>query len=362
MRNEKSKRRKKKLAVRRQREKEYAAAQAQRAEFPEFVFDDRHADPEFAAVVRAAVEKFDFADLPSIEQTTYKVMRREGAAVAQAKLRVAMEQARAVQPSNTYAQLGDILWQLTTGELVFKQLSDADRLRFFPQNDFRIIPHRERIVVQCSSLQRGRTSQGGTAWYSRFRPSVEFGGREYTVAFTKEVLLKLQSRFLDNRMNYSGLGDVYGFLELCRHFEPCKVWGDREQRNERVDAITFFEDVSHERYWNHCYVKAILGAGYDPSNGNPYYRVGYCPVALDGQFAVAKTFLPPGFCKTPEYEAVCRANLPPAEKSRLQRMATDERTLLRLTEEEDFSAVRCYHASVPQVVQTHEEWYFQYSL
>lgn len=361
MRNEKSERRKKTLAVRKQREKEYAAAQARRAEFPEFVFDDRHADPEFAAVVRAAVKKFDFAELPSIEQTTYKVMRKEGAAVAMAKLRLAMAAVRADHPGNAYAQLGDIAWVLSTGEMVYNDISEADRQRFFPQNDYRILLHRNRIVVQCSSLLRGRTSKG-SVWHSRFRPTVEFGGRKYVVAFTREVLVRLQSRFLGNKLSYAALGDVYGFLELCRHFEPCKVRGDGDRRDERVDAITFFEDVSQERYWNHRYVGAILGAGYDPANGKPYYRVGYCPVALDGEFAVAKTFIPPGFVKTPEYEAIWRASLPPGERKRLQEMAKDEMTLLRLVDEDDFSAVRCFHASIPQVVQTHEEWYFQYEL
>lgn len=361
MQNEKANRRKQKLADRLRREKERSAKYARRAEFPEFVFDNRHADPEFASVVRAAVEQFDFAELPSIEQTTYKVMRKEGAAIAMVKLRLAMAAAKAEQPDNPYAQLGDIVWQLTTGERVYAHIPQADCLRFFPQNDYRILLHRDRIVVQCSSLQRSRTSKGWV-WHSRFRPTVEFGGRNYVVAFTREVLVKLQSRFLGNRMNYAALGDVYGFLELCRHFEPCRLWGDGERRNERVEAITFFEDVTDERYWQHRYVQAILGAGYDPTNGKPHYRVGYCPVVLDGEFAVAKTFIPPGFVKTPEYEAICRASLPPGEKKRLQDIATDEMTLLRLVDKDDFSAIRCYHASVPQVVQTHEEWYFKYEV
>jgi hypothetical protein len=361
MQNEKADRRKKKLADRRRREKERSVELARRAEFPDFEFDNRHADPEFASVVRAAVERFDFDELPPVEQTAYRIMRQRGAAVAMNTLRVAMEAIRADHPGNAYAQVGDIAWMLTTGERVFAHIPEDDRQRFFPQNDFRILPHRDRIVVQCSSLLRGRTPKG-QVWHSRFRPTVQFGGRNYVVAFTREVLVRLQGRFLGNKMSYAALGDVYGFLELCRHFEPCQVWGDGERRNERVEAITFFEDVSEERYWHHRYVEAILGAGYDRANGKPYYRVGYCPVVLDGEFAVAKTFIPPGFVKTPEYEAICWASLPPGERKRLQQMATDEMTLLRLVEEDDFSAVRCYHARVPQVVQTHEEWYFSYEV
>lgn len=102
--------------------------------------------------------------------------------------------------------------------------------------------------------------------------------------------------------------------------------GDGDRRDEFVEAITVFEDVSEERYWHHRYVEALLGAGYDPANGKPYYRVGYCPVALDGELAVATSFLPPGFKKTPEFEAICRSNLPFAEKKRLKDMATDEMT------------------------------------
>ncbi|AMV27646.1 hypothetical protein VT84_24815 [Gemmata sp. SH-PL17] len=50
----------------------------------------------------------------------------------------------------------------------------------------------------------------------------------HVVAFTREVLVRLQSRFLGSKMSYAALWDEYGFLELCRHFEPCQVWGGGE--------------------------------------------------------------------------------------------------------------------------------------
>lgn len=76
---------------------------------------------------------------------------------------------------------------------------------------------------------------------------------------------------------------------------------------------------------------------------------------------VATSFLPPGFCKTTEFEAIMRAQLPWAEKERLRAMATDEMALVRLTEDCDFSAVCLFHESgVRQVVQTHEEWFVPY--
>jgi hypothetical protein len=122
-------------------------------------------------------------------------------------------------------------------------------------------------------------------------------------------------------------------------------------------AITFFEDGSDNRFWNRRYVEEVLGQ-YDPAKGKPYYRVGYCPVVLDGEFAVATSFLPPGFKKTPEYEAIGRAELSAAERQRLRDMVTHDLALVRLKDCNDFSAVRCFHNNgVPQIVQTLEEWF-----
>jgi hypothetical protein len=205
-----------------------------------------------------------------------------------------------------------------------------------------------------------KTSRG-RAYHSRFRPTVEFGGKHYVICFSPSVIEKLHRRLKNGRTNYGALGDLYGFFEQCRHFEPCLIRGDGERRDERVEAVSFFDDCESDRMWNHHYVTEVLGEDYDPAQGTPYHRVGYCPVALDGEYAVATSFLPPGFCKTPEYEAIMRAKLPWAEKERLRALATDEMALVRLMEDCDFSAVRLFHeGGVPQVVQTHEEWFVPY--
>ena len=55
---------------------------------------------------------------------------------------------------NAYAQLGDIAWMQTQVERVFAHIPEADRRRFFPQNDYRILPHRDRIVVRRPGTAR----------------------------------------------------------------------------------------------------------------------------------------------------------------------------------------------------------------
>lgn len=360
MRNKKAERRKKKLEVRDRRDRSYRAELARRAEFPEIVISDAHADPAFAAVVREAVAKFDFRSLPPFDQDIYRQMRRDGIGRTMYELQLAMAEVRATQPDHPAGQLADFVWRIRTGEFILQGMSEADRLRFFPVHDFRVLFRHKQVVIQCVSLVQVKTSRG-RAYHSRFRPTVEFSGKNYVVCFSPSVIGKLHRRMKDGRMTYAALGDIYAFFEQCRHFEPCRIRGDGERRDERVEAVSFFDNCRSERYWNHRYVKEVLGATFDPAEGTPYHRVGYCPVALDGEFAVATSFLPPGFCKTPEYEAIMRANLPWAEKERLRTLATDEMALVRLAEDCDFSAVRLFHeGGVPQVVQTHEEWFVPY--
>jgi hypothetical protein len=362
VRNTKAERRKKKLEVRERRQRSYRAELARRAEFPEIVISDTHADPVFAAAVRETVAKFDYRSLPSFDQELYRQMRRDGFGRTMYELQLAMAEVRATQPDHPAGGLADFVWHIRTGEFILQGMSEADRLRYFPFHDFRVLLRHKQVVIQCVSLVQVKTSRG-RAYHSRFRPTVEFGGKNYLVCFSPSVIGKLHRRLKDSRMTYAALGDIYAFFEQCSHFEPCQVWGDGERRDERVEAVSFFDNCRSERFLNHRYVKEVLGATYDPAEGTPYHRVGYCPVVLEGEYAIATSFLPPGFKKTPEYGAIMRANLPWTEKERLRALATDEMALVRLAEDRDFSAVRLFHeAGVPQVVQTHEEWFVPYGV
>jgi hypothetical protein len=362
VRNEKAERRKRKLAERARRQRSHRAELARRAEFPEVVISDAHADPAFAAAVREAAGRFDYRSLPKPDQELYRRMRRDGIVPTAFALGRSMAEARVTQPGNPLGRLADFVWHMRTGECILRSIPEADRLRFFPLNDFRVLFQDRRVVVQCVSLVQVKTSRG-RAYHSRFRPLVEFDGRKYVVCFSPSVIGKLHRRLKDGRMTYAALGDIYAFFEPCRHFEPCRIRGDGERRDELVEAVSFFDNCRSERFWNHHYVSEVLGEGYDPKGGTPYHRVGYCPVVLDGEHAVATSFLPPGFKKTPEYEAIMRANLPWAEKERPRALATDEMALVRLTEDCDFSAVRLFHEGrVPQVVQTHEKWFVPYGV
>lgn len=153
------------------------------------------------------------------------------------------------------------------------------------------------------------------------------------------------------------------FLNFAVTSSHAKFGGDGDRNNERVPAVTFFDGDIDERFWHYQYIREILGWKFDPANGKPYIRVGYCPIAIEGKFAIAKSFLPPGFAKTPEYEAIKNSDNTYLEKKRLKELATDEMAYTRLLENNDFSAIRCFHENgVPQVVQTDEKWYHPHEI
>jgi hypothetical protein len=353
---------------------------ANRLGFPDIVVDDGHAHPHFARAVQTAVRQFDFSELPEYQQTAFRVVRDHGAVEALNFLRTAMASVRAeslkLSPeADLVARHGDDFWFLTPGEKLLGKMSVADRARFFPFHDFRVLPYERNLVVQCFSLSKTTTSLNNPAYYSWLRPTIELEGKAYVVAWTREAILQTMWRLLNQghedvlkpeRISdtiesrlvagdaYAALGDVNGFFELCRHFEVCKIWGNANNADTLVPAVTFFDECRRP-FWSHQYVKELGGADYDSANGTPYYRVGYCPVVLDGDFAILTTFLPPGFKKTLEYQTIER--LP-----RLKDLATTpDKAPVWLTRHRDFSALRHFHNhGYRQLIQTHEEWFAGY--
>jgi len=259
-----------------------------------------------------------------------------------------MAMVRKEDPKNVHAQLGDIFWLLVVGEAVMRKIPATVLERFLPMNDVEFLAIEHRILVNFRSLLRF-TSPWGTTYYSRYKPTTEFNGKEYVVGFSKEAIKRVCERIVPYPywMTYGGLGDVYAYLEHCQYFEPCTL-GDGGV------AFTFFDLCDDRRSWNYSYVENVLGVGnLEPRKGKPYYRVGYCPVVFEREFAKAKTLLLPGYAKTPECEALDKSALPPEEKARLRSMATNSEVAAHLMKMNDLSAIKWFHENaVPQVIQT----------
>jgi hypothetical protein len=59
-------------------------------------------------------------------------------------------------------------------------------------------------------------------------------------------------------------------------------------------------------------------------DGNEYgYRVGYCPLVFNDQYAIAKTFLSPGYSQTPERRLIEQFEESSVERQRKIRIASN---------------------------------------
>ena len=84
--------------------------------------------------------------------------------------------------------------------------------------------------------------------------------------------------------------------------------------------------------------------------GKCYYRIGYCPAIIEGEFIKAKTLLYPGFASTPEYAAILRSSLSRRDKQEMIKKATrlDADCLMQ----DGLGLIKWFHDNgVPQVVQ-----------
>ena len=321
-----------------------------RAEFPDFRYQEKHGNPEFVAIVKEAIRRFDFAELDKVEQSAFRMMKQFGRAYALAALEKNMRKLQEEGVDDAYIASADLQWLLSVGHAVFSHIPEDVKRSFLPMNDVQFIYHDDVIVAKFRSLLTQKSS-GGTIYYSRHKPTIDFEGKEYVVGFSTEALKRTCERTMKDPLRYASLGDVYAYFEDCQYFEPCTLRGGN-------DAFSFFDEcpphhspqlASSQRLLS----EKILGTKeVDPAKGKLYYRVGYCPVARDKGFAKAKTLLFPGFKKTPEYEMLDKAYMPPDMKRRLQHLATNS-DMSSLWEEGDISALKWFHDNgVPQVIQT----------
>ena len=321
-----------------------------RAEFPDFVFWEEHGNPEFVAIVKEAIRRFDFAELDKVEQSAFRMMKQFGTAYALAAIKKNMRKFQEEGADNAYVVAVDLQWLCSIGHAIFSRIPDDVKRSFLPMNDVEFRYRDDVIVAKFRSLLTQK-SPGGTTYYSRYKPTIDFGGKEYIVGFSTEALKRTCERTMKDPLIYAALGDVYAYFEDCQYFEPCTL-------RDGSPAFSFFDECPPHHSlkvasWQRSLSENILGIKEaDPTQGKLYYRVGYCPVVFNQGFAKAKTLLFPGFKKTSEYEMLDKAHMPLETKRRLQRLATDS-DMSRLWETNNTQALKWFHDNgVPQVIQT----------
>jgi hypothetical protein len=329
------------------------------AEWPAFLFDVQDGNQQFVEEVKKAVEAFRFEELPSGQQMAYRRMVTHGAEDVMFHIHKAMEYAQAQDPTNDDARLADIHWAITLGHHILTKIPLPIRQTLLPFSDVRFHLVNDFILVDCRSLIEVKTGQA-PHYCSRLKPTVEFNGRNYVVAFAKHTIERIGDRLNPDWANYGALGDVFAYLEQCVYFEPCSMLNKDRQGNPHP-GVSFFDYCHNPQFWMWQYTKRVFGLENIKANGGKtYYRIGYCPVFLDDTNGLARfgTLLLPGYRKTPEYGLLMQSALPQAEKDRLSAVATLDGHKGQLMETNDFSAIKWFHDNgIPQVIQTNRKIY-----
>ena len=195
------------------------------------------------------------------------------------------------------------------------------------------------ILVLFFELLRASTPWG-TAYYSANRPTVSVGGEKKIVAFSDHAVRNIEARLGGDPLSHGGSYDAFAYMRHCVYFEPAEVTG-----GARVSFAMF--ERSQRQYFSAVYCKKILGKEVDDSSF--YYRLGYAPADVEGEFLRARTLLLPGMDGTAEYHWYLLHH--GEQKKQELRKRVDALARLRLEPAPDFSLLREFHAAIPQVVQ-----------
>lgn len=308
--------------------------------YPQFVLlDAAEADPHFVAHVERAARSIDLRDrtlFSGFESSLYKQIKKHGHAFTKE-----LFEELAGDP------VTQAMWAIKLGQIIFNYIPKDRLLAYIPFNDVQVLFGGRDIYLKFRSL-RQQSGANGIIYYSCRRPALDIDGVPKIVGFSRHAIERVCERIVPRWENYAALGDAFAFFDQCLHFERCDLYDGQL-------AITFFAECS-KGYLSEAFVDEVLGRQIEDGQ-NFYFRVGYCPAAVEGDFVKAISLLPPGFRGTPEFTAIVQADIPRCEKTSMLQQATSM-DLDRVKMERDFSLIKWFHeAGVPQVVESKQSFY-----
>lgn len=346
----------------------FLAAKQRRDRYPEILFDTTEGDKEFVQLVKEALGSLDF-DSPEMGPNwmrqfyqNVKIAGFKHAYIAllyladrQVKKKVFHPQSSPIlpaapdlvsgvpEPEDECVDPDAVLLHL--GDRIFRKLGRDALHGFLPYNDFSVETQGRSLLLRFSSLQ-SQIVRGARVYFSRHRPQVAFNGQKWTVAFSIHAIEQMCRRRAPLFDTFGGNGDAHAYFANSLHFDPVRLATGKL-------AFCMFDGCDYPGCRVHeDYVVNVLGQENRLAHaGECYYRLGYCPVMLEQDFAIARTLLMPGFRTTPEEGVLKGRQAPPRY---LEWMGTAEDTYSEhfyVTAEYTEILKWVHDHGVPQVIQ-----------
>jgi hypothetical protein len=325
------------------------------AKYPFLEIKEEYGHPDLVAVIKekaAEIYASMFSGFSRAERKFYQNVREFNFSYALSEYRKSVETIDE-RGKRTVTSKDILLVSSGFGDRLIEAIPEEVKSRLFPFNDFKVGFQGKTLQISFHSLLT-RKSPNGTIFYGRKEPKISFGEDAYTVGFSRHAIQRICERQNPRYKTYDGLGDAYVFFGSCVYYKPVYLPGGQP-------AFIVFNRCDTPGFIQFKYLQEIIDKNdIKQGEGRFYYQIGYCPVAFHEGFAVAKTFLIPGYTGTPEHSLLINSNLPRHEKEEMLKMtqdATEDDVFFR----ENWKLIKWFHENgIPQVMQMKHKVFDEY--
>jgi len=337
---------------------EHLAAKALADRYPKIIIDPRGGDPEFVDEVRRVVKEFSFANpacCDEIMQNNYMLMRQLG---MEGWGRYCSRRIRSETASSSEAKAELELHGVTIfshlGKWIFEHLPAHLTSTFSLTRFYRVDLTDSGVVIRFSLLQ-AVDGPANPLFIPPDEPTVVMQGAKWRVGLYRHALEQWCCRMSTGQtLRYSHYLDLFTrFAISVFTYTPVALSDGQEAL--RVDFALPLTNAFYDYYI--VYTRKILGLADThvfPRSETWHAVLGYLPLQIQGKYARAKTFLLPGFVKTPEYGLLRQANPSRDERAMLLAMTNESRRTSDLAGD-TIAGIKWYHDNgVPQVFRATE--------
>ena len=334
--------------------------------YPKFIFDEHDTNTvadEFVDAIRHFLKSFSFENDLQVKQDKelYKSMKKYGFHHAVSDLAFRFEDKFIQQNKREGKDISSAEFDRTPiqmyygfqiGNILFQHLkADGILQKYLPTHDCELLPYQD-YHVRIRALRSHKDRDNTTLYYSWKKPQIEIRNKKYTVSFSKHALERIALRCVIDPLIYRGSDDVFVFIAHCTYFEPVILEGENR---EMIYGLTFYDSCMYKSHFVYKYVKHLIGEIIP--HKKYYYRLGYCPLALSGDFAKTITFLTPGMYETTEYRLIQDIDNA-KERYAISRSKENITSLRKHGETDDFDAIKYFHAhGIPQVIASDKDFF-----